>query len=206
MEKKFKIIAGLDEAGRGSLAGPVVAAAVVLMKKFENFNPQIQKFFNNLKDSKKTSPLKRKRNCLILTKIPEIKWAIGKISEKKIDKNNILEATKLAMNKAVKNLEKKLREKIDFLILDGNFLLDLKLPQKSIIKGDEKILTCKIASIIAKVSRDKIMEKYHQKYPNYLFSKHKGYGTKIHLQKIKKHGPSAIHRKTFKPIIFYRNN
>jgi ribonuclease HII len=104
------------------------------------------------------------------------------------------------MKKAIKNLERKLKRKVDFLILDGNFKIDLKIPQKSIIKGDEKVLSCAIASIIAKVTRDKIMEKYAKRFPNYGFERHKGYGTKFHLKMLKKYGPCKIHRRSFFPI------
>ena len=125
------------------------------------------------------------------------------MSERVIDKINILEATKLAMKRAFKNLNYKLGNKNklkNFLILDGNFKIDLPLPQKTIIKADEKVLSCAIASILAKVTRDRIMERYHKKYPRYEFKKHKGYPTKLHLRLLKKYGPSKIHRKSFKPI------
>jgi ribonuclease HII len=108
------------------------------------------------------------------------------------------------MIKAIKNLNCKLLfanfKKVDFLILDGNFKIDLPIPQKSIVKGDEKVLSCAMASIVAKVTRDKIMEKYAKEFPKYGFEKHKGYPTKFHLRMLKKHGPCKIHRKSFGPV------
>ena len=189
-KKGFKKVAGLDEAGRGPLSGPVVAAAVVIKKKLWRSD------LHNVKDSKKLALKKREELYKLIIKNPDIEWGIGKVSEKVIDKINILEATKLAMEKAVK----KLKRKPDFLILDGNFKIDVKIPQKSIIKGDEKVFSCAAASILAKVYRDRIMERYDKKYPLYGFSKHKGYPTKFHLKMLKKYGSCKIHRKTFGPV------
>lgn len=189
LRKGYKIIAGLDEAGRGPLAGPVIAVAVIINPKF--------KFFKGVKDSKQLSAKKREEIYEAIKKCPFIKWGIGRVSEKVIDKINILEATKLAMEKAVKSLKKKAK-KIDFLILDGNFSIDVGISQKSVIKGDEKVFSCASASIIAKVERDRIMGKYHKKYPQYGFPKHKGYPTKYHKEMIRRYGLCQIHRKTFK--------
>jgi ribonuclease HII len=125
-----------------------------------------------------------------------MEWGIGRVSEKAIDKINILEATKLAMIKAIK----KLKRKPDFLILDGNFKIDLPIPQKSIVKADEKVFSCACAAILAKVWRDRIMQRYHKKFPYYGFDKHKGYPTKYHIKMLKKYGPCEIHRKTFGPL------
>lgn len=233
----YKYVVGLDEAGRGCLAGPVVAAAVIILNpKFKALNPkQIQSTkFNyskrvlnfdivsnlefrilnlKLRDSKKLSSKKREKLYKIITKNPQIKWAIGRVSEKVIDKINILEATKLAMKRAIKNLTKKLEQnsqkihdreiftKIDFLILDGNFKMVLPIPQKSIIKADERVFSCATSSILAKVYRDRIMQRYHQKYPRYGFDKHKGYPTKYHRKMLKKYGPCKIHRKNFRPVL-----
>jgi ribonuclease HII len=216
-KKGFKIVVGLDEAGRGALCGPVVAAAAMVKFKIQNL-----KLLREIRDSKKLTSQKRKELYRRIVKCPFIKWGISKVSEKVIDKINILEATKLAMKRAVKNLNCKLQiadlkkrkrgnkmddrqkcfpqKKIDFLILDGNFKLDLPILQKSIVKGDEKVLSCAIASIIAKVTRDKIMERYAKKFPKYGFEKHKGYGTKFHFKMLKKYGPCKIHRKSFFPI------
>jgi len=183
-----------------SLAGPVVAAAVsVNQKQIQNSRLKIQ----NIKDSKKLSEKKRKEAYKILTKNPKIEWGTGKVSEKVIDKINIKNAAELAMERALKNLEKKIKKRADFLIIDGNRLKNHKLKtrkHKLIIKADEKVFSCAIASIIAKVKRDKIMEKYAQKFPKYGFEKHKGYPTRHHLKMLKKYGPCKIHRKSFSPV------
>jgi len=191
-KKGFRVVVGLDEAGRGPLAGPVVAGAVFIFQK--DFS-EIRKI-KSVRDSKKINKKKRKEVYDILVNNPKIKWGIGIVSEKVIDKINIFEATKLAMKKAIKNLKKK----PDFLILDGNFKIDVPFNQKSIIKADEKVFSCSMASIIAKVTRDKIMDRYHKKYPLYKFNKHKGYPTKMHFKLLKKHGPCKIHRKSFGPV------
>jgi len=185
----YERVVGLDEVGRGALAGPVVAAAVIIIK---NLKLKIKNL--PIRDSKKLSPKKREEFYKILTKNPNIEWGIGRVSERVIDKINILEATKLAMGKAINNL----KSKIDFLILDGNFRIKTKIPQKSIVKADEKVFSCAAASIIAKVNRDKLMMRYHKKYPQYGFDKHKGYPTRLHRLMIKKHGFCKIHRKSFR--------
>jgi len=198
-KKRFKRVLGLDEAGRGPLAGSVVAAAVMLRKsKIKNKKSKI--LFKTVKDSKKLSPKKREEIYKNLIKNSSIEWAIGRTSEKVIDKINILEATKLAMKRAVRNLEKKMTKKANFLILDGGFKINLDVPQKSIKKADNKVFSVAAASIIAKVSRDRAMKRYHKKYQKYGFNKHKGYPTKLHRKMLKKHGPCKIHRKTFNPV------
>jgi len=195
-----KIIVGIDEVGRGPLAGPVTAAAVTV-RQIPNSKFQIPK----IKDSKKLSSKKREELYQILTKHPRIEWGMGRVSEKVIDRINIKNAAELAMEKALQNLKSKIkipRSQI-FLIIDGNNIKNLKLKTynlKLIIKGDEKVFSCAAASIIAKVRRDKIMKRYHQKYPQYGFDKHKGYGTKYHFKMLKKYGPCKIHRKTFRPV------
>ena len=192
-KKAMKRVAGLDEAGRGSFGGPVVAA-VVIVKKDRKLK------LLKVNDSKKLSSKKREELYEILINHPKIEWGIARVSEKVIDKINILEATKLAMKRAVEKLKAKNKRKINFLILDGNFKIDSNIPQKAIIKGDNKVFSCAAASIIAKVSRDRIMQRYDKKYPKYGFSKHKGSGTKLHFKMLKKHGPCKIHRKSFRPI------
>lgn len=184
-------MACLDEAGRGPLAGPVVAAVCMTVDYKLNIRD-----FKNLKDSKKLSRKQREKFYKIITKNKNIKWGIGRVSEKLIDKINILEASKLAMKKAITRLKKK----PDFLILDGKMELDLPILQKSIVKADEKVFSCAAASILAKVTRDKIMKRYHKKYPRYCFDRHKGYPTKLHLRMLKKYGPCKIHRKSFGPV------
>lgn len=186
-------VVGIDEAGRGPLAGPVVAASVLLKDK--------NKFSDLVKDSKKISPIKRIKIYNSLIESPKIEWGIGIVSEGVIDKINILEAAKLAMEKSVIDLESKIKPKtVDFLLLDGNFKINFDLAQKLITRGDNKVFSISMASIIAKVKRDQIMEKYDKEYPRYGFKDHKGYGTKNHFRMIKKYGPCKIHRKTFNPI------
>jgi len=197
-KKGFKFVVGLDEAGRGALCGPVVAAAVCLINK-EKFKVED---FDGLKDSKRLLPKTREKFFRAIIENPHIEWGIGKVSEKIIDKINILEATKLAMEKAVNVLERKIKENVDFLILDGNFKISLPIPQKSIVKADEKIFSCTLASIIAKVSRDKMMLNFHLRYPQYGFNKNKGYPTQYHLKLLKKIGHCKIHRKSFLKKVF----
>ena len=193
-KRRLYIIAGIDEAGRGPLAGPVVAASIIVKTKNIFFK-------KNIRDSKKLTPKKRLEIYNLLMKSSEIEWGTGIVSEKIIDKVNILEATKLAMKKSVLNLEKKIQpKKINFLLLDGNFKIDIDIAQKSIIKGDGKVFSIAVASIIAKVTRDKIMKRYHKRFPLYGFNQHKGYGTKLHFKTLKRYGPCKIHRKTFRPV------
>lgn len=203
MQKKQKVVFGVDEVGRGPLAGPVIAAAITV-PQFLIFN---FKFLNNVKisnyqnrDSKKLSPKQREEIYEALKKDPLVEWGIGKVGEKIIDKINIFQATKLAMQKAVLSLEKKIGQQADLLLIDGNFGIGIAREQKSIIKGDEKVLLISLASVVAKVTRDRLMIKMHQKYPQYGFNQHKGYGTKLHIAMLSKHGSCEIHRKTFAPI------
>jgi len=207
-KKGYKLVAGLDEAGRGPLAGPVVAAAVCV--NFQS-NPDYL-IFKNVRDSKKLSKNQREEIYKVLTNHKDVKWGIGIVSEKVIDKINILEATKLAMEKSLASLISKPKfkiskqfqipnfKKIDYLLVDGNFGLGLDILQKSIIKGDQKVFSISAASIIAKVTRDRLMQKYHKKYPEYNFLQNKGYGTKAHFASLNKFGPCKIHRKSFYPV------
>ena len=191
-KRGYKIVVGIDEAGRGPLAGSVIACAITVPEfQISNFK------FQNIKDSKKLISKKREEIYEMLKQNPNIEWGIGRVSEKVIDRINILEATKLAMKRAVKNLERKCSN-ADFLLIDGNFGINLDVSQKSIIKADEKVFSCAAASIVAKVFRDRMMLKYHKKYPKYAFDKHKGYPTKFHRQIIKQCGFCKIHRKTFR--------
>jgi ribonuclease HII len=202
-KKGIKRVVCLDEAGRGPLAGPVVAAAVMLNSKFKMQNAKLKFKIQNLRDSKKLTVKQREEWYKILTKNPKIEWGIGKVSEKVIDKINIKNAAELAMEKALKNLEKKMKKKADFLIIDGNHISSKNLKTrkyKLIVKGDEKVFSCAAASILAKVTRDRIMMCYHKKYPKYRFDLHKGYPTKFHLKMLKKYGPCKIHRKSFGPV------
>ncbi|MBM3254972.1 MAG: ribonuclease HII [Candidatus Omnitrophica bacterium] len=187
-EKGYKIIIGVDEAGRGPLAGPVVAAAVALKK---------QSFKNRIDDSKKLSPLQREKAFPEIIKKSD--FAIGIVDEKVIDRINILQATILAMEEAIKKLSANLKEKNKqlYILVDGNVKLRPGLPLSNIIKGDAKSKSIAAASIIAKVTRDRIMCLYDKAYPQYGFSRHKGYPTKAHRMALNKFGPSDIHRKSF---------
>jgi ribonuclease HII len=193
-EKKFKkegydIIVGVDEAGRGPLAGPVVAAAVFLKET---------KFKNLIDDSKKLTCRQRERAFGEIVKKSE--FGIGLVDEKVIDRVNILQATHLAMRNAVKELKNKLRQKEYnkiYLLIDGNMKLDIGLPYLSIIQGDGKSKSIAAASILAKVTRDRIMSLYDKIYPQYGFAVHKGYPTLRHRLAIKKFGACSIHRVSF---------
>ena len=181
----YRLIAGVDEAGRGPLAGPVVAAAVIL-KTF--------RFRERVDDSKKLSANKREKAFKEIVK--KSIFGIGIVDEKTIDRINIYQATRKAMHEALLKLE----TMPDYVIVDGKMKLATKCPIRCIPKGDSKSLSIAAASIIAKVTRDRIMYKYDTTYPQYGFSRHKGYGTKAHMAALKKHGPSQIHRKTFRPV------
>ena len=178
-------IAGMDEAGRGPLAGPVSVACVVMPLEEDKIIPGIN-------DSKKLSEKKREE---LFEKIKEtaLAYSVILIDEKTIDKINILEATKLGMKKAYEALE----VPVDMLLVDAVKNLDVDCQYESIIKGDAKSYSIAAASILAKVTRDQMMIELDKKYPEYNFKKHKGYGTKEHIEAIKKIGPCAIHRKTF---------
>lgn len=192
-EKGYKRVVGLDEAGRGPLAGPVVAAAVTLNTKYKILDIEIR-------DSKKLTAKRREHFFKILTSQPSVFWGVGRVSEKLIDKINIKNAAELAMEKALLDLEKKIKKKADFLIIDGNHLKNLQLKNKDyrlVTKADEKVFSCMAAGIIAKVRRDRIMKVYHEKYPRYGFDKHNGYPTKFHIKRLLKYGKCAIHRDSF---------
>ena len=181
-----RIIAGVDEVGRGSLIGPVYAAAVILNKKINK---------KELKDSKKLSKIKREILAKYIKK--NSIWAIGSASLKEIEKINILNASLLAMKRAII----KLKKKPTLVLIDGNKLPKMKnYKLKSIIKGDQKISEISAASIIAKVSRDRLVTNLSKKFIKYNWSKNAGYGTKDHLAAIKKYGITKYHRKTFRPI------
>ncbi|MBI45795.1 MAG: ribonuclease HII [Candidatus Marinimicrobia bacterium] len=187
--KGLKYIAGIDEAGRGPLAGPVVAACVILTPEFD---------IEGINDSKKLTAKKR-LELFALIKEHALDVSIGIANEIEIDDLNILQATFLAMKRAVGNL----RCKPDHLLIDGPYS-DIKLISKdNIIKGDSLSLSIASASIIAKVERDRIMSEYHNIYPDYKFDKHKGYGTKFHIEALKEFKATPIHRKSFKIVKSY---
>ena len=185
----FKNIAGIDEAGRGPLAGPVVAAAVIFPSKVN---------IPGLNDSKKLSANKREE---LFPKIQEISVAFGLavVDQKVIDKINILQAARLAMKQAVETL----KITPGLLLIDGNQKIDSTLNQWAIVKGDSRSLSIAAASVLAKVTRDRIMDGYHKLYPQYEFNRHKGYGTRLHRNLIQEHGPCPIHRRTFKGVSEY---
>jgi ribonuclease HII len=189
-KKGFKFVVGIDEAGRGAVAGPLFVGAVLVKKTKKNIP-----FLEKIKDSKKLSPKKREFFFNFFSKFPGIEWVVTKVSPKKIEKIGIQKATFLAIKRAVEKLKKK--SKVDFLILDGKLKLNLKIPFDSIVKADEKIFCCALASIFAKVKRDKLMERYSKIYPQYSFWKNKGYLTKEHYLALKKYGISKIHRLNF---------
>ena len=183
---EMALIAGVDEAGRGPLAGPVVAAAVVL-----DPNQPI----NGLADSK---ALKHEIRVSLKNEIQDrsIGWALGFASVEEIDRLNILQATLLAMRRAVINLG----VPIDMALVDGNADPGLDCPTKTIVRGDTKVAAISAASILAKVARDNLMVSASKDYPEYGFDRHKGYGTREHMFALKQYGPSKLHRRTFAPV------
>ena len=183
------IIAGVDEAGRGPLAGPVVSAAVIL-------NPVVNLI--GLNDSKKLSEEKR-QSLSNEIKIHSVSWSIGVATVQEIDDLNILRASLLSMTRAIKNLSE-VPEKV---IVDGQYTPEIDVPCEAIIRGDSLEESIMAASILAKVERDKIMLELDKKYPNYKFGQHKGYPTKIHMDALREFGPCIEHRHSFKPVKNY---
>ena len=186
-----KHLCGIDEAGRGPLAGPVVCAAVV-------FPPHY--YLSEIDDSKKVSSQKREKLFDVICK-NALAYHIAIIPTEKIDEINILRATLLGMKEAVENLS----VKPDFLLIDGRDTISHPTEQKAIIDGDALSMTIGAASILAKVARDRLMIDLEKAYPSFSFSKHKGYGTKKHLEEIAAHGPTLCHRKSFKPVQNFLN-
>lgn len=184
--KKFRHVAGIDEAGRGAWAGPVVAAAVI-------FEPGVT--VEGVNDSKKLTPQKRD---FLFDKIKKhaLTYGIGIVQPSIIDDVNILEATKLAMLEAVSQLN----PMAEHILIDGNALINTEISQEFVIDGDAKSFSIGAASILAKVTRDRLMEDLAKEYPAYAFERHKGYGTKVHKEALKAHGVSDIHRKSYKPV------
>ncbi|MBU4257091.1 ribonuclease HII [Patescibacteria group bacterium] len=191
----YGLIAGIDEAGRGPLAGPVVAACVIFKPGFKMEDLEFSEL-RLVNDSKKLN--EKKREALFKVIKEECRGiGVGICDHKTIDRINILQATFLAMKKAIGAL----KEKPEFIMVDGKFLIpNCSYKQKAIIGGDKSVFSIAAASIIAKVTRDRIMRKMHEQYPDYGFDKHKGYGTKLHLACLKKYGPCEIHRRSFGPI------
>lgn len=191
MDKGYSLIAGVDEVGRGPLAGPVVAAACIFDRDVD---------IVGIDDSKKLSEKKREQ-FFDEIKDKALAYGIGEASCEVIDEINILEATKLAMKRAIdeadKMLESKGRDKIQIVIFDAVKINDLEKEQMSVIKGDQTYFSVAAASILAKVTRDNLMKEYDKVYPEYGFASNKGYGTKAHYEGIKKAGITEIHRKSF---------
>ena len=182
--KGFKLVCGVDEAGRGPLAGPVCAAAVILPE---------DAVIEGLNDSKKLSEKKREALYDVI-KEKAIAFCVAYGTLEEIETLNILQATFLAMNRAIDGLA----VKPDFALIDGNRVpKDIKIPCETVVKGDGKSMSVAAASVLAKVTRDRLMLEYDKKYPEYDFKKHKGYGTKEHTELIKKYGPCEIHRMSF---------
>ena len=191
MDKGYSLIAGVDEVGRGPLAGPVVAAACIFDRDVD---------IVGIDDSKKISEKKREQ-LFDEIKDKALAYGIGEASCEVIDEINILEATKLAMKKAIEEADKmresKGRDRIQIVIFDAVKINDLKKEQMSVIKGDQTYFSVAAASILAKVTRDNLMKEYDKVYPEYGFASNKGYGTKAHYEGIKKAGITEIHRKSF---------
>lgn len=182
-EKGYNFVCGVDEAGRGPLCGPVVAAAVILPKG---------EYIEGVNDSKKLS--EKKREILydeIINKALAVGVGISDVDV--IESVNILNATKLAMKQAIKNLN----VTPDYVLIDGNQMIDINIPAETVVSGDAKSESIAAASIIAKVTRDRMLRKWDEDYPEYGFAKHKGYGTKMHIEAIAKYGLSPLHRPSF---------
>src|SRR5213595_2015530 len=191
-EKKLRAtgvarIAGIDEAGRGALAGPVVAAAVVLPEKFRH---------RRLNDSKQLAPELREEIYSELVSNPEVRWTVGIIDSTEIDRINILRASHRAMRLAISALI----DPPEHVLIDGLPVIPFPLPQTAIVDGDCVSLSIAAASVIAKVTRDRMMRDFCVQFPQYSFSQHKGYGTELHLLKLHEFGPCPIHRRSFEPV------
>jgi ribonuclease HII len=180
-------VAGVDEAGRGPLAGPVVAAAVILPERFRH---------RVLNDSKKLSADQREKIYAELTVRTEIAWAVAVVEHDEIDRINILRASHEAMRRAVTTLP----SIPDHVLIDGLPVKPFPLPQTALVGGDGLSFSIAAASVIAKVTRDRIMVQMDERHPGYEFAQHKGYGTELHLARLREHGPCPIHRRTFLPV------
>lgn len=180
-------IAGIDEAGRGPLAGPVAAAAVILPDRFH---------LHGLDDSKKLSATKREALFAAITRSPDIEWSVATASVEEIDAINILRATHLAMRRAAEGLA----SPPDHCLIDGLPVRDFPFPYRAVVKGDSLSLSIAAASILAKVTRDRIMREIDSAFPHYGFAQHQGYGTAQHMEALRVHGPCRHHRRSFQPV------
>jgi ribonuclease HII len=184
-------LAGVDEAGRGPLAGPVVAAAVCL--PLEWLGQGLPRVLEGLNDSKQLTEARREAYFAGLTTHPEVRFGIARVEASRIDEINILQATHLAMSLALEELA----PPPEHVLVDGRPVKTLRFPQTALIKGDSRSYSIAAASVLAKVTRDRLMLEYHRTYPEYGFDQHKGYGTPQHLAALAAHGPSPIHRRSF---------
>jgi ribonuclease HII len=193
-QKNLARVAGVDEAGRGPLAGPVVAAAAVLPSGWAESG--LPRELNGLNDSKQLTPLQRESFFAFLTACGEVEYAVAQIDSIQIDAINILQATHRAMNAALANLVPQPQH----VLVDGRPVKTMRLPQTAIVKGDARSYSIAAASVLAKVTRDRLMLDFDRRWPAYGFAQHKGYGTARHLAAIAAHGPCPIHRKSFAPL------
>jgi len=185
-ERGLRMIAGVDEAGRGPLAGPVVAAAVIFPAGFSD---------SRINDSKRLDARRREELVPVITAVA-ISWAVAESSESEIDAMNILQATLLAMERAVTSLQ----AAPDYVLIDGSIMPGILVPGEAVVGGDGRVACIAAASILAKAHRDRLMQSHHERWPLYGFDKNKGYGTAAHLAALAEHGPCPIHRRSFRPI------
>lgn len=194
------LIIGIDEAGRGPLAGPVVAAAVCYKDPVFLVPEALEKDFLLIRDSKKLSPVQREKAFALVSEHFHV--GVGIVNAETIDRVNILQATFLSMKAALSDVERRLpKGEGVHLLVDGNQLLpSFSGSQEAVVSGDNLVRSIAAASIIAKVTRDRMFEEYEETYPGYGFGQHKGYGTKVHMDALRHLGPCAIHRQSFKPV------
>lgn len=196
LRETYGYVAGVDEAGIGPLAGPVVAAAVILRPGRMGNARTKKQWWYEVNDSKKLSPITRERLAGEIVRNCE-SFGLGSASVEEIDEMNILRARLLAMKRAVENL----KTVPEMILVDGTYMIpDIAAPQQAIVAADEKILSVACASILAKVTRDNLLLKLHEQFPQYGFDQHKGYPTKLHRKLLVEHGPCPAHRKTFAPV------
>jgi len=193
-QQGYQSIAGVDEAGRGPLAGPVVAAAVIIQQSLAETEENDR--FAGLTDSKKLSPVARQEFYVILQSCPDVAIGIGSSDSREIDDINILQATHLAMARALDSLP----AMPDIALIDGRPVAGLPCNSVAMVGGDGKSLLIAAASVVAKVTRDEAMREFDREFPGYGFATHKGYGTNAHVQALLEHGPCAIHRRSFRPV------
>lgn len=193
-QQGLTLVAGVDEAGRGPLAGPVVAAAVVFPCSWSDTG--LESRLRGLNDSKQLTEAQREEYYAILTSHPDIRYAIASADVEMIDRINILQATHHAMNQALDQLQ----PQPEHVLVDGRPVKSMRLPQTALVKGDARSYSIAGASVLAKVTRDRLMRHYDQLYPGYGFAEHKGYGTPQHLAAIRQRGPCPIHRRSFSPL------